>query len=414
MRARILPIACLLLGAALLSGGVLGHRWATTQPGGAVGLLDTVGCSPRRYYGTAGCGVHGSTEATRIEGEQFARLGQLAFIVGALAALGALAASHPRLRRPLAVPVVALALGALAAGSAFAITEPFAQFGADWRPGPAWWLLASGAVLVVAGVRLGPPEVPGRRSAWILLAVAAPLLATTARTTWWWRGPEVSYDMNSAQLAIGPAMVERCDRGGCAQARLGDVTTAHADAPSGLDAPQADLMAAITDEVVPRARLRASALIAGRSIAVFAALAAVLAAALALLAAARRRARGLAWATLAATAALLVSILIFEASGPSSAISRIGDLHRSIGLPLALLAAALAVVPSIRLARTSSTVTVTSTPMVASSSASTAASPSAVSPIPPCPVCATPMLFVSRRRAWLCTVCKSPRDSVAT
>ena len=31
--------------------------------------------------------------------------------------------------------------------------------------------------------------------------------------------------------------------------------------------------------------------------------------------------------------------------------------------------------------------------------------------IPPCPNCRAPMLWVSKRKTWLCTVCKA-RDSV--
>ena len=67
------PILCV-VGAAVMTLAVLGHRWGSVRPaehGGRIGLLDAIRCDgPCETVG------HGATEATRIEGEQFARLGQ--------------------------------------------------------------------------------------------------------------------------------------------------------------------------------------------------------------------------------------------------------------------------------------------------------------------------------------------------
>jgi hypothetical protein len=407
MRARHLPIAALLIGAALLVAGVFGHRWGTLRGGGEVGLLDTIGCGD-------GCanGLHGTTAPTRIEGEQFARLGQLALILGALAALAALAAAHPRLRRPLAVPAAALAIGTVAAATAFAVTPPFAQFGQWWRPGVAWWLVAAGAALVTAGVRLGAPERPRARVSWVLVAIAAPLLALTARTTAWWRGAMNEYDVGATELAAGPAMVEICGRTGCTQMRLGDATTL----ADGFDAPHASLMGEVVDGVLPTHRLRASSIVAGRAIAVTAAIAAVLAAALALAIAARRRARALAWATAGVVALLFVAIAVFEAGDPGGAVARVGVMHRAPGLPVALGAAGLALGVAIAQVRAGAERVAPAPPTTATATPSGAAAittAAAVEGIPPSPACGAPMLFVSKRKAWICTVCKA-RDSVAT
>ena len=253
--------------------------------------------------------------------------------------------------------------------------------------------LAAGAALVVAGVQLGPAEEPRRWPRWLALALAAAALASTARSTSWWQADRVG---------VGPAMVVMCPpEDGCLEARLGDVLST---SPSAEPAP------------------RMTAMIAGRVLAVAAATAATLTAALALLAAARRRARVLAAATIVAAVATLLAIAAFEARASAAMLSDLTPLTvpRGHGATVAIAGALIAIAasawglrgPIAVIAAAPEVPVLASGPVVlppiaraADTRAPVARAPVASAP-PPCPVCRTPMLWVSRRATWLCTLCR--------
>jgi hypothetical protein len=413
------PILCV-VGAAVMTLALLGHRWGAVGPAGRgarIGLLDAIRCDgPCETIG------HGATEATRIEGEQFARLGQAAFVFGLLAALGGAIAAHPRARRRLARWVTLLVAASVAAATAFLVTEPYGQLGRGWTPGLAWWLVAGGGALVVAGVHAGPATAPRRWPAWLALTAAALVLAIGTHSTSWWTGTVAAGD-DAVRVGVGPAMVEYCVHG-CDQVRLGDAAWA-ADvidaSDRGLPAPQADLMRDVADGVFPEpgsSRLGPAALVFGRGVPVAAATAALLAAALALLTAARRPARRLAWLAAAAAGAVVIAAIGFELSLHARTLHHIGRLHRSLGMPYTLAGAVTATVAAVWLGR----VAAARAPAVAAPAETAgpalpvlAAPPAPIetaAPIaPPCPRCGAPMLWVSKREAWLCTMC---RDGAAT
>ncbi len=448
-RDRVAGALCL-IGAALVLLACLGHRWGTVgdfELRQAVGLLDAETCPPedeaadawrqrqgRRQFEPdewrdrgrdGGCYTddHGTTSATRIEGKQFARAGQLGFVLAILTAVLAAMAAARRMRARVRLAVTLGGAAAVAALGAFAILEPYSLRAGAWHPGVAWWLALGGLALAVGGAQLDAIERPRIPWATAGLVVAAALLALTARGLAWW-----ILARDEASVAIGPAMIHGCDRGACAWSRFG--------------------------ELISDGRL---AIATGRLVAIGAGVAAVLAIALAIALAARQRARLLGWLVLAATAITAVAIAAFalQVSAATLAPHVSGSLSRGVGLPIAI-AGVLAAMTAVVLVRRGPVWAAPVAPEVAAPPAAPASEATAVeaaldapvvdptpapapapaapppaprdptpapvaiprptaaqtpsAPIPaaapPCPSCRAPMLWVTKRRVWLCVSCR--------